>query len=42
MKTEYKSWIKYATKEGRVKDNDHFEDLLWHCWDNTLQDIICE
>jgi hypothetical protein len=31
----------YTTKAGRVKDPVHYEDTDWHCWDNMLQDIIC-
>jgi len=30
------------TKAGRVKDENHFGDTEWHCWDNLLQDIDCE
>ena len=30
-----------STKEGRVKDAEHFYDMLWHCWDNVLQDTDC-
>jgi len=26
---------------GRVKDAIHFFDSEWHCWDNTLQDVVC-
>jgi len=26
---------------GRVKDSIYFEDALWHCWDERLDDIDC-
>ncbi len=28
-------------KDGRVKDESHFGDTDWHCWDSNLQDIDC-
>ena len=31
----------YEQLFGRVKDPIHFEDELWHCWDQTLNDIVC-
>ena len=31
-----------TTKEGRVKDSEHFGDELWHCWDASLQDTVCD
>jgi predicted small secreted protein len=34
-----------TTKEGHVKDENHFQDADWHCWDtlaNGLVDKICE
>ena len=31
----------YEQLFGRVKDPTHFEDELWHCWDETLNDITC-
>lgn len=31
-----------TTKEGRIKDSEHFGDELWHCWDASLQDTVCE
>jgi hypothetical protein len=31
----------YEQLFGRVKDPIHFEDELWHCWDETLNDIVC-
>ncbi len=34
-------WSK-TTKEGRVKDYYRFEDGLWHCWDSSFQDVVCE
>ncbi|MCW8849292.1 MAG: hypothetical protein OQJ81_04875 [Melioribacteraceae bacterium] len=27
---------------GRVKDSKHFGDSDWHCWDENLQDVVCE
>ena len=27
---------------GRVLDSLYFEDALWHCWDENLEDIDCE
>lgn len=27
---------------GRVKDPKHFGDSDWHCWDENLQDVVCE
>ncbi len=27
---------------GRVRDEMRFEDTLWHCWDETLNDVDCE
>jgi len=34
-------WSK-TTKEGRVKDYAHYQDALWHCWNSSLQDVVCE
>jgi hypothetical protein len=31
----------YASKAGRVMDENHFGDTDWHCWDGTLSDITC-
>lgn len=31
-----------TTIEGRVKDEVHFGDTDWHCWDSDLQDIDCQ
>jgi len=34
-----------TTKEGHVKDEGHFQDADWHCWDalaNGLVDMVCE
>lgn len=28
--------------EGRIKDEKHFEDAEWHCWDDNLDDTTCE
>ncbi|WP_297761565.1 hypothetical protein [uncultured Muriicola sp.] len=30
------------TYEGRVRAAAYFEDILWHCWDSTGEDIACE
>ena len=27
---------------GRVKDSKHFGDSDWHCWDEDLQDVVCQ
>ena len=27
---------------GRVMAPTHFEDEIWHCWDNTGEDVDCE
>ena len=26
---------------GQIKDPAYFEDSDWHCWDTTLQDVVC-
>ncbi|NVO21581.1 MAG: hypothetical protein HXX13_17905 [Bacteroidetes bacterium] len=26
---------------GHVKDPHHFNDSSWHCWDISLQDVVC-
>ncbi len=31
----------FTTKVGRVKDETHFGDTDWHCWDELLQDVVC-
>lgn len=31
----------YELHFGRINDPIHFEDELWHCWDETLNDIVC-
>lgn len=31
-----------STKVGRIRDNAHFADDQWHCWDGTLQDTECQ
>ncbi len=28
--------------DGQVRDEVHFEDPDWHCWDQLLQDIDCQ
>ena len=30
------------TYDGRAKAEYRFEDTLWHCWDETLNDVSCE
>jgi hypothetical protein len=30
------------TKDGRIRDEMHFGDFDWRCWDNSLQDTACE
>lgn len=30
-----------TSKAGRVKDPAYFENTLWHCWDNMLQNTDC-
>lgn len=30
-----------TTNAGRVKDQGHYGDELWHCWDSMLQDVEC-
>jgi len=30
-----------TTKEGRVKDLNHFGDGDWHCWDSDLMNVTC-
>lgn len=32
----------YEQLFGRVKDQIHFLNQNWHCWDNLLNDIVCE
>jgi hypothetical protein len=31
----------HSTKAGRVRDEHHFGDSDWHCWDEDLQDMDC-
>lgn len=31
-----------ATKVGQVKHPSHFQDELWHCWDENFADKTCE
>lgn len=31
----------FADKHGHVKDQNHFGDANWHCWNNALEDITC-
>lgn len=31
-----------TNKNGRVKDENHFGDTEWRCWDENLLDIVCE
>lgn len=30
-----------TTKVGKVKSQAYFEDELWHCWDENLDDVSC-
>ena len=30
-----------SSKNGRIKDPQHFCDDRWHCWDQNLQDMEC-
>lgn len=30
-----------ATKAGRVRNENHFLDNDWHCWDSNLADVEC-
>ena len=30
-----------TTKDGQVKDEHHFGDEQWHCWDGDREDIAC-
>jgi hypothetical protein len=30
-----------TTKEGRIKDFNHFGDDDWHCWDSDRMNITC-
>jgi len=30
-----------VTKAGRIMDPAYFEDNLWHCWNDLLEDIDC-
>lgn len=32
----------YEMHYGRVKDPTYFSDQFWHCWDDMLNDIVCE
>ena len=31
-----------TSKEGRVQDQNHFNNADWHCWNSQGMDIICE
>jgi hypothetical protein len=30
-----------VTKEGRTRDEAHFGDLDWRCWDANLDNTTC-
>ncbi len=30
-----------TSKDGRVRDIQHFSDDEWHCWDSDLEDVEC-
>lgn len=34
-------WLR-STGEGRVKDQAHFGDDAWHCWDSNQDDVACQ
>jgi len=38
--TTYIEW-NTSTNAGHVKDQIHFGDANWHCWDSQLQDVDC-
>lgn len=31
-----------AQKSGRIKMPSYFNDSNWHCWDSSLNDIVCD
>jgi hypothetical protein len=31
----------FINKNGHVKDQNHFGDAEWHCWNEVLMDIVC-
>jgi hypothetical protein len=31
-----------TTHEGRVKDENRFQDIEWHCWSSSLEDVVCQ
>jgi hypothetical protein len=33
-------WL-FSTKEGRIKDPNHFQSNEWYCWDPELEDRAC-
>jgi hypothetical protein len=37
----YIKWNR-ETHQGRVQDAKHFGDSEWRCWDESLQDVVCE
>lgn len=34
-------YVNEETKVGKVKSLAYFEDELWHCWDENLDDVAC-
>jgi hypothetical protein len=38
--TTYIEW-NTTTNAGRVLDQGHYNDNVWHCWDSMLQDVEC-
>lgn len=30
------------SKAGHIQDSQYYQDELWHCWDELLQDIDCQ
>ena len=43
MTGEGYTFIEWSTTSaaGRVQDENHFQDALWHCWDSLLLDVDC-
>jgi hypothetical protein len=31
-----------VNKNGHVKDQHHFGDADWHCWNELLMDTVCQ
>ena len=41
--SDYLTEIEWSSvnKNGHVKDQHHFGDDIWHCWNENLMDIVC-